>query len=130
LFILASSICKSLQCLISALTQGGEGGHLFRLACSIVLWGETDTANKYHWRVSGVLTVSGPHWACPHSWCVCFPGLHCSGSRLLCWELSKAGPGLSHSGSGSWVFHKGTDLVGPAFYALPRSKQLRQPGAW
>ena len=23
----ASSVCKSLQCLISALTQGGEGGH-------------------------------------------------------------------------------------------------------
>ena len=103
-FILASSVCKSLQCLISALTQGGEGGHLFKLACSLVLWGERDTANKYHWRVSGVLTVSGPHWACPHSWCVCFPGLHCSGSRLLCWELSKASPGLR---------------------ALPRSKALR-----
>ena len=39
-------------------------------------------------------------------------------------------PGLRHSGSGSWVLHKCTDLVGPAFYALPRSEQLRQPGAW
>ena len=38
-FILASSVCKSLQCLISTLTQGGEGGHLFRLTCSVVLWG-------------------------------------------------------------------------------------------
>ena len=37
-------------------------------------------------------------------------------------------PGLSHSGS--WVLHKGTDSVGPAFCALPRSKQLRQPGTW
>ena len=37
-------------------------------------------------------------------------------------------PGLSHSGS--WVLHKGTDSVGPAFCALPRSKQLRKPGAW
>jgi len=35
---------------------------------------------------------------------VCFPCLHCSGSRLLCWELSEAGLGLS---------------------ALPRSKPLR-----
>ena len=35
---------------------------------------------------------------------VCFPCLHCLGSRLLCWELSEAGPGL---------------------YALPRSKPLR-----
>ena len=39
-------------------------------------------------------------------------------------------PGLSRSGSCSRVFHKGTDSVGPAFCALPRSKQLRQPGAW
>ena len=50
--------------------------------------------------------------------------------------LSKAGlgfvhfPDLSCSGSGSWVFHKGTELVGDAFCALPRSEQLRQPGAW
>ena len=40
----------------------------------------------------------------PHSWRVCFPSLHCSDSRLLCQELSDAGPGL---------------------HALPRSKPLR-----
>ena len=34
-------------------------------------------------------------------------------------------PGLSRSGSGSLVLHKGTDSVGPAFCALPRSEQLR-----
>ena len=28
-------------------------------------------------------------------------------------------PGLSHSGSGSQVLHRGADLVGPAFCALP-----------
>ena len=39
-------------------------------------------------------------------------------------------PGLSHSGSGSQVLRKGTDSVGPAFCALPRSKQLRRPGTW
>ena len=32
----------------------------------------------------GVLAVSGPHWVCPSSWHVCFPGLYCSGSRMLC----------------------------------------------
>ena len=37
-------------------------------------------------------------------------------------------PGLSRSGSR--VLHKDTDSVGPEFYALPRSKQLRRPGAW
>ena len=83
---------------------GGEGGHLFRLTCSIVLQGGRNTANKYHWHVWGVLTVSGPYWVCLCSWHVCFPGLHCSGSRLLSWELSKAGPGLR---------------------ALPRSKPLK-----
>ena len=51
-------------------------------------------------------------------------------------ELSKVAPGLcalpglSRSGSGSWVLHKGADSVGSAFCALPRSEQLRRPGAW
>ena len=39
-------------------------------------------------------------------------------------------PGLNHSGSGSQVLHKGTDSIGHAFCAIPRSEQLRQPGAW
>ena len=60
-FILTSFVCKSLQCLISALTQGGEGGHLFRLTYSVVLCEGRNTANKYHWCVWGVLEVSGPH---------------------------------------------------------------------
>ena len=94
MFILVSFVCKSLQCLISTLTQRGEGGHLFRLTCSIVLRGGRNTANKYQWCVWGVLAVSGPHWVCPRSQHVCFPGLHCSGSRLLCRELSKVGPEL------------------------------------
>ena len=136
MFILASSVCKSLQCLISTLTQGGEGGHLFRLTCSVLLWGGRDSANKYHWRVWGVLTVSGSHRVCPRSRRVCFPGLHCLGFRLLCWELSEAAlgcvhfPGLCRSVSGSRVLHKGSDSVGPAFCALPRPEQLRRPGAW
>ena len=54
-----------------------------------------------------VLPVSQPQWVCPHSRTVCFPSLHCSGSRLLCWELSEAGPGLS---------------------AFPRSKPFRFSG--
>ena len=72
----------------------------FRLTCS-VMWGGRNTANKYHWHV---LTVIQLHWVCPCSQCVCFPSLHCSGSRFLYRELSDAGPGL---------------------YALPRSKPLR-----
>ena len=94
LFILASSVCKPLQCLTSTLTQGGEGGHLSRLTCSVVLRGGRLTASKHHWRVWGALAVSGPPWVCPRSHRVRFQGLHCSGSRLLCRELSEAGPGL------------------------------------
>ena len=59
----------------------------------------------------------------------------CLGSRLLCRELRRAlgcvhFPGLSRSCSGSRVLHRGADWVGPAFCALPRSEQLRRPGAW
>ena len=76
----------------------------FRLTCSVVLWGGRNTANKYRWHVWEVLSVSRPHWVCPHSQHMCFPSLHCSGSSLLFQELSEVGPGL---------------------HALPRSKPLR-----
>ena len=56
--------------------------------------GGRNTANKYHWCVWRVLTVSQLHWVCPHSRHVCFHGLHFSGSRLLCRELSEVGPEL------------------------------------
>ena len=129
LFILASSVCWSLQCLISALTQGGQWWSLFfRLACSVVLWGGRNTANKCHRRV---FIVIQPHWVCPHSRRVCFPvytaqTLGCSAGNCLMWALVCTHfPRLSHSGSCSWVLHKGADFVGPAFCAHPRSEQLR-----
>ena len=42
---------------------------------------------------------------------------NCPKQALGCMHL----PGLSHSGSGFRVLHKGTDSVGPVFCALPRS---------
>ena len=81
-------------------------------------------------RAHNVWTILG----FPQLTAMCFPGLHYSGSRVLCRALSKVGPvlvhfpGLSHSGSGSQVLHKGTDSVGHAFFVLPRSEQLRQAG--
>ena len=92
-----------------------------------MLWGGRNTANKYHGHVWGVLAVSQPHWVCPHSWHVFFSSLNCSGSRLLCrqWALGCVDfPGLSCSGSGSQVFHKGADSIRPVFCVLPRSEQL------
>ena len=104
LFILAS-VCWPLQCLISILTQGGGGGHFFLGSLVQSCCGEGGTLQtNYHWHLWGVLPVSRPHWVCPRSWRVSFPSLHCSGSRLLCQELSEASPGLS---------------------GLPRSKPLR-----
>ena len=133
LFILDSSVCKSLQCLISTLTHGGGGGHLFKLTCSVVLLGGRNPANKYHWCVWAVLAVSGPHWVYPRSLTACvFPR-----STLLRLQIALQGnclkwalgcmhfPGLSCSGTGSRVLHKGTDSIGSVFCVLPRSVQLR-----
>ena len=132
MFILASSFCKSLQCLISILTQGGKGDHLFRLICSVVVWGGRSTANKYHWRVWGVVAVYGPHWVCPSS-----QQCELSRSTLLGVQVALQGNCPKRAlyfvhfpGSGSWVLHNATDSVGRVFCALPRSEQLRQPGVW
>ena len=100
----------------------GRDGLLFRFACSIVLWGGRGTADKYHWRVWGALSVFQPHWVCPHSWRMCFPRLHGLGSRLLYRERALSCvhfPGPGCSSSGFRVLHKGPDSVGPAFYAFP-----------
>ena len=107
----------------------GEGGHLFRLTCSVVLWRGRNIANKYHWYVWGVFTVYGPHWVCPSSWHMCFTGLQCSGSRLFCRGTVQSGSGFRELPR---FLHtsQDTDSVGPRFCALPRSKQLRRPGAW
>ena len=116
---MAPSVRRSLQCLISALTQGGEGGHLFRLTCSVVLWGGRNTTNITG--MCGVCLQCMDHtWVCC-SWCVCFPGLYCSGFRLLCGKQildCVYFPRLSRSGFDSRILPKGTDLVGPAFCAI------------
>ena len=58
-------------------------------------------------------------------------GAHCSGSRLLRREPSEAGPRLHAPPQfkplrlGSQVALRGTDSVGPAFCALPRTEELR-----
>ena len=73
---------------------GGEGGHLFRLICSIVLWGGRNTANKYHWRMRGMLAMSGPHWVCPTHGVCAFPVYTAQAPGCSAGELSKAGTGL------------------------------------
>ena len=103
MFILAFSVCKSLQCLLSALTQWGKGSLLFRLIYSVVLWGWRNTTN--------IIGVCGECLQCmDHIWfapahVVCsFPVYTAQAPGCSAGELSKAGPG---------------------FHALPGSKQLR-----
>ena len=100
LFILASSVCKSLGCLISAPAQEGEGGHLFRLTCSVVLW---EHCKQILLACVGVLAVYGPHRVCPSSQRPVLSGSELLRLQVLCKALSTAGP---------------------AFCALPRSKLL------
>ena len=89
--------------------------------------------------------VCGPCSQCLGHTSVCLPPLTAcvlSSSTLLRLRVALQGncpkqalgfvhfPGLSRSGSGSRVLHKGTDSAGPEFCALPRSEQVRRPGAW
>ena len=53
---------------------------------------------------------------------MCFPRLHCSGSRLPYREQALSCmhfPGLRRSGSGSRVLHKSAGSIGPAFCPSP-----------
>ena len=129
LFILASSVCTPLQCLISTLIQGGKGGHLFRLTFSVLLWGvRKQRSLAYVGSAHAVSVTQGlpPLTACMLSRStllmlqVALQG-NCLKQALGCMHLS----GLSRAGSGSQVLHKGVLSAGPACYALPRFEQLR-----
>ena len=133
LCILASSVCKSLQCLISALTQGAEV--VTYLGSRVQLhYGEGGTLRA---NITGVCGSARSAWTTPGLpplTAVCaFPAYTAQALLGYCPERALRFvhfPGLSCSGSGSWVLCKCTDLVGHAFCAPPRSKQLRWPGAW
>ena len=132
LFILASSVCWSLKCVISALTQGGGGGHFFLGSLVQSCCGEGGTLQTNISGVCGECSQCLGHtgFAPAHGVCA-FPvytaqTVGCSAGNCLMLALGFVYTlGLSRSGSGSRVLHKGADLVGPAFCALPRSEQLR-----
>ena len=71
---------------------------------SVVLWGGRNASTKHHWHVWGALAVSGPHWVCPHSRCVCAILVNTAQAPGCSAELPKVSPGLR---------------------AFPRSKPLR-----
>ena len=68
----------------------GTGGRRWSLIqvrqfSSVLLRGGRGAADR-HRCVWGALPVFRPHWVCPAQGCLCFPRLHCSGSRLLYME--------------------------------------------
>ena len=99
-FVYLASVCRSLQSVISALTQAGGGGLLFRFACSVVLRGGRGATDKCHWRLRRALAVFPPHWVCPAHGIVLPP------STLLRLQAALQG-------------------AGPELRALPRPKPLR-----
>jgi hypothetical protein len=109
-------------------------GSLVQLSCGEGGTLQTNNVDVYFGKV---LAVYGTHWAFPRSWwCVL------STCTLLSFQIALQGycpmwalhflqfPGLSCSGSGFQVHRKVTDSDARAFCALPRSQQLRRPGAW
>ena len=122
---LTSSVCSSLQCLISTLTGGTGGGHFF--VCLFVLGSLVQShcgeGGMLQTNKSGMcsqcLSPTGPAPA---------RGTHHSGSMLLHREPSEAGPRLhaplwsTSLSLGAQVALRGTGSVGPAFCALPRSE--------
>ena len=118
---LASSVCWSLQCLISTLSQVGWWWTLYCFLGSLVQsrFGEGGMLQTNNTGVClQCLSPAGP--APAHS-------EHHSGSMLLHWELSEASPRLHAPPQskplrfGAQVALRGADLVGTAFCALPRS---------
>ena len=108
-----ASVCRSLQCLISTLTQVCRGGLLFRFICSVVLQGGRGTADRYIC-VWVALTVFQPHWVCPHSRLYALPVYTAQAPGSSIWS----GPCVA-CGSNFGVCHKSADLVGPVFCAFP-----------
>ena len=127
-----SFFCLLVSCLISALTQGGWWwspflGSLVQLCCE-----ERGTLQTNITGVCGEFSLYLGHTGFAPARGVCaFPGytsqaLGCSARNCLRWALgSMHFHGLRSSGSGSQILHKGTDLAGPAFSALPWLEQLR-----
>ena len=126
--IIASSVCWSLQCLVSALTQRGRWRILlffFRLTCSVALRGDRERCCKQITLVcarsaSATLGLSPVHGACSLPAHAAQP-LGCS-TRNHPWPALGClhFPGPSRSGSGTRVILRGADFrLGLRFLPFP-----------
>ena len=120
---LTSSVCWSLQCLISVLTQGGQWWTLFFFFLGSLVQSRCGERGMLKTNSTVVcmqcLSPAGP----PHA-----HSAHRSRSTLLHREPSEAGPRL-HAPPwskllrfGAQVALRGADSIGPAFCALPRTE--------
>ena len=94
LFILASSVCWSLQCLISVLPQGGRSWSLFLGSLVQSCCGEGGTLQTNITGMYGACSRCFSHTGFAPVHGMCAFSVYTSGSRLLCWELSDVGLGL------------------------------------
>ena len=120
---LTSSVCWSLQCWISVLTQGGRWWTLFFFFLGSLVQSRCWEGGMLQTNNTGVCSQCLSHTGHAPAHCA-----HCSGSTLLHREPSEAGPRLHAPprskplSLGSQVALRGADSVGPAFCALPRTE--------
>ena len=126
--VIASSVCWSLQCLVSALTQRGQWRTLFfffRLTCSVALWGGREGCCKQITlacarSASATLGLPPFHGACSLT-AHAAQDLGCSARNhpwpaLGCLHF----PGPRRSGSGTRVVLRSTDSrLGLGFVPFP-----------
>ena len=124
MFILASSVCKSL--VSNFCPKPGAKVVTYLGALVQLCYGEGGTLQTNISGMCGECSQYMDHSGFALAHCVCAlpvytaqaPG--CSPRNCLRWALDFVQfLGLSHSGSGSQVLHRGADLVGPAFCPLP-----------
>ena len=129
--VIASSVCWSLQCLVSALTQRGRWRTLFFFFfLGLLVQSRCGEGGMLQTNNTGVSSQCLSHTGSVPAHGACSLPAHtaralgCSAGNnprlaLGCMHL----PGPSRSGSGTRVVLRGTDSVGPAFCALPRSER-------
>ena len=112
-FVYLAFVCRSLQCLISALTQVGGGGLLFRFTSSVALLGSEGRCRQ--------ISLCGEHSQCsshtgfaPLTGVCAFPVYTAQAPGCSIWS----GPCVAR-GSSFRVLHKSTDSAAPAFCAFP-----------
>ena len=106
LFILASSVCKSLQCLIPTLTQRVKVVTFLGLLVQLC-YGEGGACKQIQLACVKLFQEYGLHWVCQSPRQRVLPRSTLLRPRVLCRALSQ---------------------VGLEFHALPRSKPLRFSG--